>query len=55
MYEFTENAEQPRCMPTHAFGARLVLLMACGGFTTHAWQPKGMMCMILGRTPVRAS
>ena len=55
MYELVESDEQPRCMPSQAFGEMFVLLMACGGLTTHTWQPKGWMCMILGLFPVSAS
>ena len=44
--------EQPRLIPSQALDSMAVLLILPLGLTAQAAQPKGIMCIILGRTPV---
>ena len=54
-YDPGEMEEVPTWMPDHAWDSMRVLEIIESGFTAHAAQPKGMMCMILGLSPVRLS
>eukprot|EP00965_Chrysotila_dentata_P003646 119795-Pleurochrysis_carterae.AAC.1 len=46
---------RPRLIPTQALGSMRVLETEVRGLTAYARQPKGMMPMIVGLSPVTSS